>query len=57
MKGSDFVFDYVQLLHYKCYKRNSNCDGSYVDFPHWTKTKKTTISPLNKKIINSFITL
>ena len=22
MKGSDFVFDYVQLLYYKCHKIN-----------------------------------
>ena len=28
-KGSDFVFDYVQLLYYKCHKINLNCSGSY----------------------------
>ena len=33
MKGSDFVFDYVYLLHYKCHKINLNRDGSYIDFP------------------------
>ena len=33
MKGSDFVFDYVQLLYYKCHKINLNCDGSYIDSP------------------------
>ena len=32
MKGSDFVFDYVYLLHYKCHKINLNRDGSYIDF-------------------------
>ena len=25
MKGSEFVFDYVYLLHYKCHKINPNC--------------------------------
>ena len=28
MKGSTFVFDYVDLLYYKCHKRNPNCGGS-----------------------------
>ena len=29
MKGSEFLFDYVHLSHYKCYKINPNCGGSY----------------------------
>ena len=29
MNGSDFLFDYVYLLYYKCYKINPNCGGSY----------------------------
>ena len=29
MKGSEFVFDCVQLLYYKCYKINPNRDGPY----------------------------
>ena len=28
MKGSAFVFDYAQLLYYKCHKINLNCSGS-----------------------------
>ena len=35
MKGSEFVFDYVCLLYYKCNKINTNRGGSYVDSPHW----------------------
>ena len=31
MKDSEFVFDYIQLLYYKCHKINPNCGGSYVD--------------------------
>ena len=32
-EGSEFVFDYVHLLYYKCHKINPNCDGSYMDSP------------------------
>ena len=40
MKGSEFVFDYVQLLYYKCRKINLNLDGSYKDSADWIKNKK-----------------
>ena len=33
MKGSEFVFNYVQLLHYKCHKINPNHDGLCIDIP------------------------
>ena len=49
MKGSEFLFDYVHLLYYKCYKINPNRDGSYMDSPDWIKIKKATINPINKK--------
>ena len=49
MKEPDFVFDYVQLWYYKCYKINPNCGGSYIDSPDWIKNKKSTINPVNKK--------
>ena len=32
MKGSDFIFDCIHLLHYKCHEINLNCGGSYIDF-------------------------
>ena len=38
MKGSELIFDYVQLLYYKCHKINLNCgdrDGTYIDSPEW----------------------
>ena len=31
MKGSQFLFDYVWLLHHKCHKINPNCGGSYIN--------------------------
>ena len=37
MRGSAFVFDYHQLLYYKCHKANPNCGGSYVHSPDWMK--------------------
>ena len=49
MKGSEFVFDYVYLLYYKCHKINPNCGGSYIDSPDWIKNKKATINSINKK--------
>ena len=49
MKGSEFVFDYVYLLYYKCHKINPNSGGSSIDFPDWIENKKATINPINKK--------
>ena len=49
MRGSEFVFNYVQLLYYKCHKRNLNRGGSYIDSPDWIKSKKATINSINKK--------
>ena len=48
MKGSEFVFDYVHLLYYKCHKINPKRVGSYIDSPDWIKNKKATINPINK---------
>ena len=49
MRGSEFVFDYVKLLYYKCHKINLNGGGSYIDSPDWIKSKKATINHINKK--------
>ena len=48
IEGSDFAFNSVQLLYYKCHRINFRRDGSYIDFPEWIKKKKTTINPKNK---------
>ena len=34
IRGSYFVFNYVQLLYYKCHKINSNRGGSYINYPY-----------------------
>ena len=49
MEGSEFVFNYVHLLYYKCHKINLNRGGSYIDSPDWIKSEKATINPINKK--------
>ena len=48
MKGSDFIFDSVQLLYCKCHKISFKRDGSYIDSPDWIKKIKATIKPINK---------
>ena len=58
MRGSDFIFDCVHLLYYKCRKINSICRRSYIDShvstpppppPPSKKKKKTAMNPINKK--------
>ena len=40
MRGSEFVFDSVDLLQYKCHKISLVRGGLYIDSPKWLKTKK-----------------
>ena len=47
MKGSDFIFDSVQLMYYKCRKVNFIRGGSYTDSTDWIKKKKAAINPQN----------
>ena len=49
MKGTEFIFDCVQLLYYKDSKMNPNHTGSYIYCPEWIKNQKATINPVNKK--------
>ena len=48
-KGSDNVFDSVDVLYYKLHKTSLNRGGSYIDSPEWLKNKEATINPINKK--------
>ena len=48
MRGSDLIFDSVQLMYYKWHKGNFKRDGSYIDSPDWIKKKKATINPKNE---------
>ena len=53
VKGSDNYL-YVHLLYHKYHKMNPNRCGSHIDSCYWIKSKKATINPINKKIINAF---
>ena len=45
MRGSEFVFDSVDLLHYNLHKISLNRGRSNTDPPEWLKEKKATINP------------
>ena len=45
MRESDFVFDSVQLMYYKCHKVNFKFGDSCIDSPDWIKNKITTLNP------------
>ena len=49
MKANEFVFDYDQLLYYKCYKINATRCRSYIDSPDWIKNKEATRNPISEK--------
>ena len=48
MRGSDFIFDSVQLLYYKFHNISFKRGGSYIDSPDWIKKKKGIINPKNE---------
>ena len=48
MKGSEFIFESVDLLYYSLHKISLNRGRSYIDSPDWIKNKKATINPKNK---------
>ena len=48
LRGTEFVFDCVQLLYYKCHKINLKRGGSCISPPDWTKNKKSTINPISE---------
>ena len=49
MRCSDFFFNCVLLLYYKCHKMNFKRGASYADSPGWIKNIKATINRVNKK--------
>ena len=54
MKGIEFVFDRLNLLHYKCHKTSLNRGGLYMDSPKWLKNKNATINPKNNNYDKCF---
>lgn len=49
MKGTNFVFDYGDGLHYKCHKIRLRCGGPYKDSPKLIKDEKAKINQKNKE--------
>ena len=47
MRGSDFIFDCVNLKYHKCLKINFKCSVSYTDSLDCLKNKKATINLKN----------
>ena len=46
IKGSDFIFDYIDSWsYYKCYKANLKRGRSNIDYPDLTKNKKSYNKP------------
>ena len=47
MRGSEFVYDSVDVLYNNFNKVSLSRGGSYIDSPKWLKNKKATINPKN----------
>ena len=45
MKGSEFIFDSLDVLNYDLHQISLNRDVSYIDSPKWLKNKKAAINP------------
>ena len=48
MRGSEFVYDSVDVLYYNLNKVSLSRGGSYIDSPKWLNNKKATINPKNE---------
>ena len=49
MKGSEFVFDSLDLFYQKLHKISLNHGSLYTDSPKWLKTKKSNNKSKKKK--------
>ena len=47
MRGTEFVYDSVDVLYYNLNNVSLSRGGSYIDSPKWLKNKKATINPKN----------
>ena len=47
VRGSEFIFDRVDLMYYHLQKVGLKRGGSYIDSPKWLKNKKAAINPQN----------
>ena len=47
MKGSEFIFDVIDIMYYNLKKLSLNRGESYIDSLEWLKNKKATINTKN----------
>ena len=48
IKGSNFVFETVDLLDYKLHRERLKSGGSYIKSPEWLLHKGATVNPKNE---------
>ena len=48
IKGSDFVFECVDLMDYKLHRVRLRRGGSYIKSPEWLENKNAIINPKNE---------
>ena len=53
-RGSEFIFENVDLLYYYFHRIDMRKSGSYIETPEWLKNKKSTINPKNLNDDNCF---
>ena len=46
-KGSDFIFESVELLDYRLHKISLKRGKSYIESPEWLRNKRATINLQN----------
>ena len=47
-KGSEFIFENVDILYYYFHRIDMRWSASYIETPEWLKNKKATINPKNE---------
>ena len=52
IRGSNFIFDSVQTMYYKCHKVNFRRVGSYIDSGNWIKKQNAKTNSKNKDVFN-----
>ena len=48
VRQSEFIFDPVQMMYYKCHEVNFRRGGSYLDSTHWIKKRKAIVNLKNE---------
>ena len=54
IKGSDFVFESVDLLDYKLHTVRLKRGESYINSPKWSENKKAVINPKMEMMMNAY---